>query len=184
MMIMHRGIQFEHTAQRDRETGALRLELWRELAIKQLERARRLDTAVGYLFVRLDEVDARLAEVSDERIGRLVAGAVGSEVRETGLVGRLPGGFDFAVLVAGVAGPGLARVAERIRCAVRAVRITVATAAGQAEVGGLTVSIGGAGYPDPAGTLSDLMTCADNALFLAKSYIRDEVRIVGPDVPA
>lgn len=181
LLMMQWGLQFEQAAERDRETGVLRLELWRELATKQLERAARLRTAVGYLFVRLDEVDASLAEVADNRIGRLIAEAIRAEVRDTDLVGRLPGAYDFAVLVADVPDGDLGKVAERIRRAVAAIRIAVDTADGPAEVGGLTVSIGGASYPSPARTLPELMMCADNALILAKSFVRDEVSIVGPD---
>jgi len=188
VMAVHRSIhlsQFAHAAQRDRETGALRLEPWLELAGKQLERAERLEAGVGYLFVRLDEVDARLAEVPDGRIGRLVADTIRSEVREGDLVGRLPGGVDFAVLLAGIAdNSDLARIADRIRRAVKSIKVSVDTPVGPSRAAGLTVSIGGAGYPSPAGTLAELMQHADNAMFLAKSFVRDVVFIVGPDTPA
>ena len=182
LVMMHRGIQFEYAAQRDKPTGLLRLELWRELATKQLQRADRLGATVGYLFVRLDEVDevdASLAEVTEDRIGKLVADAVRAGVRDTDLVGRLPGAYDFAVLVADVPDGGLVKIAERIRDAVKATATAV-----DGRAGGLTVSIGGASYPSPARTLTELMTCADNALILAKSFVRDEIWIVGPDTPA
>jgi diguanylate cyclase (GGDEF)-like protein len=185
IVAVHRSVQlgqFEVAVQRDRDTGALRPELWHELASKQIERAARLHEGVGYLFVRLDEVDARLAELPEARLGRLVAEAIASEVREGDLVGRLHGGLDFAVLVVDVTDQELAKIADRIRARVQSAEIPPGGSVDRAT-SGLTVSIGGASYPVAASTLPDLMTCADNALFLAKSYLRNEVVIVGPDTP-
>jgi diguanylate cyclase (GGDEF)-like protein len=187
LVVVHRGLQlsqFRTAAQRDPETGVLRLEWWLELGNKLLERAERFGGTAGYLVVRLDEPNARLADVPERRIVRLVAEAVGSQVRENGLVGRLPGGSDFAVLVADVSYEDLGRLASRIQDAVRAINVAVETPDGTTTVSGLTVSIGGAGYPNPANELNQLMLCGDNALFAARSYIRDEVRIVAPDDPA
>jgi diguanylate cyclase (GGDEF)-like protein len=182
LMVVHRSVRFEYAAERDRETGALRMDLWHELATRQLERADRLGTPVGYLVVRLDKPDPAVAELANGNIGRRVADAIRSELRNTDLMGRLPGSLDFAVLVVDVAGYDLSRVADRIRQVVKAITFSGNGPNGQA-LGGLTVSIGGAGYPASASTLVELMMCADNALMLAKTYVRDEVAIVGPDSP-
>jgi diguanylate cyclase (GGDEF)-like protein len=183
LMAVHRSVRFEYAAERDRETGALRLDLWQELARRQLQRVDRLGTAAGYLVVRLDRPDPLLAERAGWRLGRLVTKAIRSEVCDSDLVGRLPGSLDFAVLIADISHDDLGKVAGRIRQAVKTTRIVVDSATGPTSLGGLTVSIGGAGYPIPASTLSELMICADNALMLAKTYVRDEVSIVGPDTP-
>ena len=183
LLALHRGFQarqFEVTAQSDPESGLLRPEHWRQLATKALERAERFKQPAGYLYIRLDEPDRDGNPGVDGRAVRLVADAIKSVVREGDLIGRLPGGPDFAVLVSDISHDELTHLAERIRVAVRSVDVTLA---GQ-RINCLTVSIGGASYPNPADSLDHMMTCADNAVFMVRSYRRnrvDMVSVVAPD---
>ena len=170
IMLAQRGLllrQFQHAAQYDEATGVLRAELWRQLADKLLERADRHGTTAGYLVVQLDRLPPVLA---GQDVLRPVADAIRSQVRGDGdLVCRLPGEV-FAVLAFDVPPAGLSPLADRIRSAVRAIRVTVSTPDGPVKVGGVSVSIGGASYPESAPTLSALMLVGDNVLFTARSY--------------
>jgi predicted signal transduction protein with EAL and GGDEF domain len=83
----------------------------------------------------------------------------------------LPGldgaGYDRAELEA---------VADRIRRRVDALDVDVATADGPLTVGDLSVSVGGATFPDDAADLDGLLEVADSALYAAKRAGRNAVR--------
>lgn len=182
VLVLHRGLQlrqFEDAARHDRESGLLQTPVWRELAVKQLERARRLGLSVGYLLIRLDAYPAvvdRHGMLAGARVLRAVADTVRSQTREDDLLGRLPVA-DLVVLIPGVATiDELRRIADRVRDAAREVVVPLDGSA----VVTTTVSIGGALFPEHATSLGDLLLRADNALFLAKTYGRDQVRLAGP----
>jgi diguanylate cyclase (GGDEF)-like protein len=182
VLALHRGLQlrqFEHAARRDRDTNLLQAPVWRELAAKQLERARRLGLSVGYLLIRLDAFPAitdRHGPLAGVRVLRAVAETVRSLTRDDDLAGRLPGA-DLVVLIPGVGSvEELRRIADRVRDAVRELDVRLDGSA----VVTTTVSVGGALFPEHATTLNDLLLRADNALFLAKTYGRDQVRLAGP----
>lgn len=185
LLATHHGLQarqLEVTAQRDPDSGFLRPELWRQLAAKALERAERFDQPAGYLYIRLDKTDPGSEGQACGRTVRLVADTVRATIRDGDLVARLPGGPDFAVLVSDIPHESLTRLAHRIRLAVRDIDVAV----GERRINGLTVSIGGACYPDPADSLDALMTCADNAVFMMRSYKHraiDMVSIVAANTP-
>ena len=75
------------------------------------------------------------------------------------LPGHEGSGYDRAELEA---------VADRIRRRVDALGVEVATADGPLTVGDLSVSVGGATFPDDAADLDGLLEVADSALYAAK----------------
>jgi diguanylate cyclase (GGDEF)-like protein len=106
-----------------------------------------------------------------------IAGAIGRGVRRGDTVGRI-GGEEFAAFLPGAGDGDAARVAERIRREVEAVRFLPA---GCGAVP-LTVSIGGAPCVPDAG-VSDLMRVADRRLYEAKRRGRNRA-FLGQDMPA
>jgi len=68
-------------------------------------------------------------------------------------------------------------VADRIRRRVDALDVDVATADGPLTVGDLSVSVGGATFPDDAADLDGLLEVADSALYAAKRAGRNAVRM-------
>lgn len=184
LWLLHRGLmmrQFEHAARHDTTTGLYNGAFWREVAVKELERANRLGERAGLLLVHVDEFDAITSghgAVAGDRVLKQVAGALTGQVREGDHVARLAG-EEFVVLVSDVATRGeLAKLAEDIRSAVRGLAVEVD---GPAPLTGLTVSVGGALYPDSGRTLDELMLTVDNAMFAAKTYVRDQIRLVGAE---
>lgn len=183
VLAIHRGLmlrQFQYAAQRDATTGLFNGAFWHELAGKHLERAQRLEHGAGLLLVHIDQFESMAgrhgSDVAD-RVLRSVADAMRGQVREDDLLARLAG-EEFVVLVSEVGSRAeLARVATRICDAIRALDVEVD---GRPPVSGLTASVGGATFPDNGSTLDELMLAVDNAMFAAKTYVRDQVRLVGP----
>jgi diguanylate cyclase (GGDEF)-like protein len=201
--VLHRGLtapQHQSPAQRDPVTGAHNAGFWHELAGRTLERAAAQRAGAGLLLVHLDQfaaINRRHGPAACDRALRCVAAAVRAAVRRGDLVGRLPGG-DLAVVLPGAAEPDLAALAERIRRSVRALSVegvagtgvsggSAGTGAGGAGAGrggpaidGLTVSIGGAIYPDHGSDLAGLMLTADSNVIAAQTRLGDQVRLPRP----
>jgi len=60
------------------------------------------------------------------RLAPALADAIRSQIRKDDLIGRLPGCFDFALLIYGADTHDLDRIGERIRRAVKSIERTVA----------------------------------------------------------
>lgn len=189
--VVHRGLllhQFEHAAHRDRATGMHNAGFWHELAFQALERAGQLKSSAGLLLIHLDNFNALNdfhGTVIGERVLRRVSDSLKAELRGEDLVGRLTQ-EEFVILIPGATDVELEAVADRIRHGIRALEVEVDGPKAAFTIRGLTVSIGGALYPHNAVTLPDLMLVADNAMFAAKTYVRDQARFVRPgtQVPA
>jgi diguanylate cyclase (GGDEF)-like protein/excisionase family DNA binding protein len=106
-----------------------------------------------------------------DRLLRSIAAALTSAVRETDAVFRY-GGDEFALLLARAGAPTSAEaIAEKIRWAVRSVRLDGA-AGGWPLV---TCSIGVASFPADGRTKDALLLAADRACYVAKRQGRDRV---------
>jgi diguanylate cyclase (GGDEF)-like protein len=189
--VVHRGLllhQFEHAAHRDRTTGLHNSGFWHELACQALERAHQQHTTVGLLLIHLDGynvINDRHGADACNRVLRHVAEVLRAEVRRDDLVGRLTD-EEFVILLPATAEADLTNLVDRLRRTIRELTVEVDGPDGPITIRGLTLSIGGAVYPHNAVTLPELMLVADNAIFAAKTYVRDQARFVRPgtQVPA
>lgn len=113
-----------------------------------------------------------------------VAATLRAEVRVQDLVGRF-GGEEFVVFLprAEASGHGyteLLRIAERIRRRVAELGVEIPTSDGPLTIHDVSVSIGGATFPEDADHLLDLVEIADTALYKAERDGRNAVRMGVP----
>jgi len=158
VLVVHRILVLHEfsTAHRDRVTGLHGADFWHEMAGKAVERAQARRSTVGLLLIHLDDLDAitsRYGTTVGHRLLRRFAESLSTHVRHRDdLAGRLPGD-DIGVVLPDVTKVELAGIAERIRVAVHELTVVLDGADGDGtSLRAGTVSIGGALYPDHAGS--------------------------------
>lgn len=104
-----------------------------------------------------------------DRVLKMIAASINGNLRTSDLVGRL-GGEEFGVFLPATEAPDAFRIAERIRCSVRA-----GDAAG-IRMDNVTVSVGGATFRG-AVSYERLFALADMLLYEAKAAGRNCVRM-------
>jgi len=151
---------------------------WRDVASRELARARASGSPLSCLLVDLDHFKA-VNDTHGHLVGDAVLAAAGraisSAVRPRDLVGRL-GGEEFAVLLAGLTASEATAAAERIRADVAAVRVRC----DEGSWVGVTTSVGVAHLDGGIHTLDGLIAAADAAMYQAKADGRDCVRPAAP----
>jgi len=187
LVVLHRAVlvrHFQEVASIDGKTGLLNAAAWQDRADRVLQRAQRAQGSAAVLILDLDHfklVNDRHGHLAGDRVLSSVAEALRAEVRDNDLVGRF-GGEEFVIMLPGHEGSGYDRaeleaVADRIRRRVDSLGVEVATPDGPLTVGDLSVSVGGATFPDDAADLDALLEVADSALYAAKRAGRNAVRM-------
>ena len=160
-------------ARTDELTELPNFRAFRDTIEGEFARARRYEHRFGILVLDLDRFkkynDSFGHAAGNEALKR-VAAALRESVRSVDFAARY-GGEEFAVILPEIDAPALRVVAERIRRGVEALPAPPDGAS-------VTVSIGGAIYPDDARELTALFECADERLYAAKKGGRN--RVVGP----
>jgi diguanylate cyclase (GGDEF)-like protein len=193
LLVLHRAVlvrQLEEVASTDSKTGLLNAAAWQSRAAKELRRAQRGRTNAAVLILDLDHfksVNDDHGHLAGDEVLSSVASALRTEVREHDLVGRF-GGEEFVVLL-----PELGRdldgtaelhaIAERIRHRISTMSVVVSTPTGSLTIAGLSVSVGGAAFPDHGTALDHVLEAADAALYAAKRDGRNAVRIAAGSIP-
>lgn len=164
----------ERAAITDFLTGAYNHRYFHEEIHHELERARRLGYPVSLLMLDLDRfksVNDRYGHQIGDRVLQWVVNRLKGELRLTDVLARY-GGEEFTVILPGTPVNYLTEVAERLRCSIKDQPFQIDN-----YVISITVSIGGATYPDHAEEVHDLIACADRALYQAKRDGRNCVRL-------
>ena len=186
LIVLHRAVLVRHlqeAASTDAKTGLLNAAAWQDRAERVLGgRAREGGAAV--LILDLDHfklVNDRHGHLAGDTVLSSVGAALRAEVRDNDLVGRF-GGEEFVIMLPGHEGMAYDRaeleaVADRIRRRIDALRVEIATPDGPLTVDDLSVSIGGATFPQDAHDLDRLLEVADSALYAAKRAGRNAVRV-------
>lgn len=167
---LYRTVQ--ESATHDGLTGLLVRRYFFQRLEDELGRAARRSAPVSFLMVDLDRfktVNDTYGHLVGDVVLREVAQQIQRSVREMDLVGRY-GGEEFEVVLPEADLELGLQIAERIRLAVEAAVIR----AYDEEVR-ITVSIGVAVFPNDAGTPSDLIERADEALYRAKKSGRNQI---------
>lgn len=166
--------QAHELARRDPLTGLRNRRGFIELARPMLQKAADGEGPVSLLLIDVDrfkQVNDLFGHEAGDEVLCAIARRIGGWESPLCAVARL-GGEEFALLVGGLDGFGLARFAESVRAAIAACDHT--DAVGDMRV---TVSIGTAAVADKQGSsFRDLYRRADEALYKAKRSGRNKVR--------
>lgn len=164
--------QLQVQATRDAKTGLLNAGAWRQEAERELVRAERLDSPVTVFMLDLDHFkslnDAHGHQAGDAAL-KAVADCISDALRGYDAVGRF-GGEEFVAVLAEIDGAQAARVANRLVERIRMLRLD--------HDGSVTASIGVGIGRSGAHTLDDLISVADQALYVAKNSGRDRVHVL------
>ena len=161
---------------RDALTGLYNHRAFQERLREELARSRRYNKPLSLLYCDIDDfarINAELGYQTGDSILRrlaevLTASDSNGRLRESDVAARF-GGEEIVILLPETSKEGAAIKAERLRATVEQ-----ATFPGERPI---RVSIGLAGFPDDAGTSSDLVRCAERALDIAKSSGRNRVQV-------
>jgi diguanylate cyclase (GGDEF)-like protein len=189
VLALHTGLllpQFRAASRTDAKTGLFDPTFWSELATDEMDRARRLGGRLGVLLLDLDlfkRINDRHGHLAGDAVLRAVAETIRHSVRGHDMVGRY-GGEEFAVALPGLGPADVVVTAERIRAAVAVLEVTTPDLDGtERTIGGLTVSIGAAIFPDHGADRTTLLLAADAALYEAKGAGRNRTRVAAAARP-
>ncbi len=164
-------------ATRDRLTGAFNRAHFDEALIREFRRAKKRCTALGLLFIDLDDfkgLNDRFGHPFGDQVLRDVAAALRRDVREEDVVARY-GGDEFCVIAVDPTPEGMSALANRLRHGVSNLLVRHEGAAARA-----TASVGGAvclpqrGRQTPSGLLAE----ADRAMYAAKAAGKNAAEVV------
>lgn len=162
-------------ASHDALTGVLNHGGILDTLYRELERAKRMQTALGVIMVDLDhfkKVNDTLGHLAGDEVLHAVAQRLVGVIRAYDSVGR-SGGEEFIILAPGCTPPELVTQAERMRSMIAGDPFS--TSAGQIR---LTASFGVAGASITSGDnleRDSLLRAADTALYQAKAKGRNRV---------
>lgn len=171
-LILKANSQLEDMASRDHVTGLFNSRAFHRGLQEALEAASRGSGSVGLVFIDVDKFRA-FNDRHGHQVGDAVLARVGCCIQGAVRTGDLPcryGGDEFAVILPGAGIAEARKVADRIREAVLAMRTAW---------GDITLSFGVAAYPDHAHDATSLMSAADEALYAAKHFGRNQVAVAG-----
>jgi diguanylate cyclase (GGDEF)-like protein len=145
---------------------------------QQVALAERLNTPLAILIIDLDHFkavnDTYGHPVGDAVLSGFAQTLVGS-IRRADLAARY-GGEEFIVVMSNTSAVDARRVAEKIRTAAEAMRVPIDGGRNHVAV---SVSVGGAAYPEDTSTATELLATADVALYDAKHAGRNRVCMAG-----
>jgi diguanylate cyclase (GGDEF)-like protein len=175
------NVHLHHEAQRLSTTDPL-TGLWnfRYLSMslaREIERSTRFDRPLAVLMLDLDlfkRVNDEHGHARGDSVLRELAHRVQEQIREVDTFARY-GGEEFVVVLPETSVDGAAQLAERICEAVRREPFRHE----EEPPLDITVSVGGAAFPDHGATPATLMRAADQALYVAKKAGRDRWHIAG-----
>ena len=140
---------------------------------QQVALAERLNTPLAVLVIDLDHfkrVNDTYGHPAGDTVLHAFAETLTHSIRRADFAARY-GGEEFIVVMANTAGADAARVAEKIRAAAEGLQVQIDAH----TTIGITVSVGGASYPEDTTSARELLATADAALYDAKHAGRNRV---------
>jgi diguanylate cyclase (GGDEF)-like protein len=175
----------QRLATTDALTGVSNYRHFHNLLELEVQRARRMDYAIGLLVMDLDHfkmVNDRHGHPVGDLALHSVAEQLRKRLRRTDVIGRL-GGEEFGAILPGDSLAEVAIVAEKLRRAVEEMPPLIGGMTSTPTA--LTLSVGGTSLGSGVVDRQLLISCADHALYEAKRNGRNQVRLWSdPVVPA
>ena len=137
----------------------------------ELARARRLGTPLSLLVIDIDRfkpINDTHGHATGDEVIRTVVESLKKELRETDVVGRI-GGDEFIVVLPALELEGALSAAHRLRQSVQFSSVDL-----QARGISVTISVGVATFR-PSDSIAQLMSRADDALYVAKANGRNRI---------
>jgi diguanylate cyclase (GGDEF)-like protein len=162
----------EMRAVTDALTGLANNRAVQETAERMVAQASRTVSLLAAVLFDLDhfkQINDTYGHEKGDEVLAAVGGALAHDVRDSDFVGRY-GGEEFLALLPDTDQQGALVLAEKLRQAIASVRVPGLD-------GRLSASFGVAVLPDHAGEVSQLLRCADRALYVAKANGRDRVEV-------
>jgi diguanylate cyclase (GGDEF)-like protein len=139
---------------------------------RHLADSRRKGQSFGLLLIDIDDFklfNSRHGYDAGDRVLQAVADILGRALRSTDVIARY-GGEEFAILLA----PPVSRqeadmIAERLRRSTEGLQLAVPTLAGQVDSVAVTISIGGALFPEQGTRRDELWNTANRMVLAAKA---------------
>jgi diguanylate cyclase (GGDEF)-like protein len=167
-------LRHKTAAMTDPLTGLLNRRAFVQDAEALLQQQVARDRPIGVLLVDLDNfksINDRFGHPVGDKVLQIFARTARGSLRATDIVGRL-GGEEFSVVLADAGHDNAFLVADRLRNAFAAAAAVV-----DSQTMYATMSVGVSVIVDPRQNLSELMTLADQALYLAKARGRNRVEV-------
>lgn len=139
----------------------------------EIERAQRYDTDLSLILCDLDRfkpINDTYGHAAGDAALQAVSEALKTSLRKTDILGRY-GGDEFMIILPETSLSGAKMLAEKVRCAVSEIELSV----GKNKRIGLSLSLGVAGCCAPAENLDTLVRLADSALYESKQGGRNKV---------
>lgn len=172
-------IQLDHIAHYDSVTGLPNRHFFNRHTTGLAQLRGNLDTSYALLFLDLDNFKY-INDTFGHRVGDLLLVAVAERLQKTlrtrDLVVRL-GGDEFSVLL-----DNPNSLDDAIRLANKLLRIMAAPFSCDDHEFNVGVSIGVAMMPDHVSKFEDLLSCADAAMYAAKAYGKNNVKVWQPEM--
>jgi diguanylate cyclase (GGDEF)-like protein len=168
--LMEKNAIIQRMASTDALTGLCNRRFFDETLVKELERAKRYDTALSMAIVDIDHFkrfNDRYGHARGDQVLETVARVLTARVRSADTVARW-GGEEFCILMPETELDGARTVMEDIRASIEATRLPDVDEA-------LTASVGVAAL-DPGESPDSLFQRVDEALYAAKENGRNQVR--------
>ena len=165
---------------RDRFTGLLNRAVFNEQLEREIAFARREDGRFAVAMIDIDhfkKFNDTYGHAGGDEALRTVSKTLRESCRATDVVARY-GGEEFALVLPGVMSSRATDLLERIR---RVLAVKPIHLSNRAKPVSVTVSIGVALWPEDGQNAAEMLQCADQRLYQAKSQGRD--RVVGPPAP-
>jgi diguanylate cyclase (GGDEF)-like protein len=169
--------EVEQASITDFVTGVYNRRYFNEQLQLEVDRARRIGYPVSLLIFDIDhfkQVNDTYGHPVGDRILQMLARRIKDELRAVDILARY-GGEEFAVILPGTPGSSLAGVGERLRQVIAMPPFTV-----EETTISITVSAGGATFPDDADDVHRLIDEADRWLYDAKDTGRNRTRVPEP----